>query len=175
MKERHSEKGFSLIEFIGVLTILAIIAAAGGPTFIKRVDYAARTSEKEALRSFTNALVTGCLANKAIPADANMPATIAQALNCNVSLVTNNTRNFGRLFISDPSLSISGAGLPYTQGAAGTATIPSNARVVIISTIAKSLPTIAPSASEFAEIWNAPDQTIPPVLASWGGRGEDLQ
>jgi prepilin-type N-terminal cleavage/methylation domain-containing protein len=177
-KERQrtaSARGFSLIEFIGVLTILALIAAAAGPTLIKRVDYAAKTAEKDVLTSLTNALVTGCLANNVIPAAANMPATIAQALNSNSSQVLTNARGFARLFISDPNLSISGAGLPYTQGAAGASTLPSNARAVVISTIAKALPAIAPNAAQFAEIWNAPADTIPGVLSSWGGRGEDLQ
>jgi type II secretory pathway pseudopilin PulG len=171
-----SESAFSLIEFIGVLTILALIAAAAGPTFIKRLDYAAKTAEKAALTSFTNALVTGCLANNVIPAATNMHLTVAQVLNCNSSQVLANSRGFTRLFISDPDLSISGAGLPYTQGSAGASTPPSSARVVIISTISKALPTtITPNTAQFAEIWNAPADTIPSALSSWGGRGEDLQ
>src|SRR3954470_17169118 len=89
---RRKSGGFSLIEFIGVLTILALIAAAAGPTFIKRIDYAAKTSEKDVLTSLTNALVTGCLANNVIPVATNMPTTIAQALNCNASQVLTNAR-----------------------------------------------------------------------------------
>lgn len=182
LKKGQCEKGFSLIEFIGVLVILSLIAAAAGPTFIKRVDYAAKTAEKEALASFTNALVTGCIANIAIPGASNMPTTIAQAMNCNVSQVTVNPRGFSRLFIVDPAVVISGntinsspPALPYSQGAAGISGLPTNVRMVMLSTIARALPAITPSASEFDGIWNAADDTIPAVLSSWGGRGEDLQ
>lgn len=167
-------EGFSLIELIGVLAILAVLAAAAGPTLIKRMDFEAKTAEKKTLASFTNALVTGILSSNQIPDAPNMPASIARVLNCNASQVTANARGFTRLFIADPAVSISGAGLPYTQGTAGASALPSNARAVIISTIAKALPTIAPDTAEFAEIWNAAEDTIPSVLSSWGGRGEDL-
>jgi prepilin-type N-terminal cleavage/methylation domain-containing protein len=169
----RSKEAFSLIELIGVMAILAILAAAAGPTLIKRVDYAAKTKEKEVLMSLTNALVKGCLANTAIPAAASMPATIAQVLNCNAAQVTVNARGFSRLIIVDPAISIGGAPTNL-QTSAGISSRPSNARVVILSTIAKSLPTITPDATEFAEIWNTAADSIPSVLSSWGGRGEDL-
>jgi prepilin-type N-terminal cleavage/methylation domain-containing protein len=170
----RSKEAFSLIELIGVMAILAVLAAAAGPTFIKRIDYAAKTEEKKTLTTLTNALVAGCLANKQITNAANMPYVIAQVLNCSLAQVTVNARGFTRLIITDPALSISGAGLPYAQGTAGASTPPSNGRAVIVSTIAKALPAITPDAAEFAEIWNTAADAIPSVLSSWGGRGEDL-
>src|SRR5687767_9364003 len=154
-KEKSARaEGFSLIELIGVLAILAALAAVLGPTLLKRLDHAAKTEEKKALASLTNALVTGCLSSNQIPDAANVPKAIAKALNCNESQVTVNARGFTRLIITDPAVSISGAALPYTQSTAGASTPPSNARAVIISTIAKALPAITPDAAEFDEIWN---------------------
>jgi prepilin-type N-terminal cleavage/methylation domain-containing protein len=177
-KRAGGAEGFSLIELIGVMAILALIAAAAGPTLIKRMDYEAKTQEKKVLQSLTNALVTGCLSSNQIPNAANVPKAIAKVLNCNESQVTSNARGFTRLIITDPAINVRGTAwpLPYTQSdnAAGISAPPSNARMVIISTIAKALPTITPDATEFAEIWNAAENTIPSVLSAWGGRGEDL-
>jgi prepilin-type N-terminal cleavage/methylation domain-containing protein len=173
----RQERAFSLIEMIGVMAIIALIAAAAGPALIKRVDYAAKTTEKATLASMTNAMVRTCLYSNQIPDVANIAGAIQKSLNCNLSLITNTPRGFTRLFITDPAVVINGVtnNLPYTQSSTVLSSQPANARAVIISTIAKALPSISPNAAQFAEIWNAPADTIPSVLSSWGGRGEDLQ
>jgi hypothetical protein len=94
-----------------------------------------------------------------------------------VSAVLTNGRRYARAFLIDPSLSI-GAGLPYTQTTNGTAK-PANARMMIVSSLGRALPmaTGVPSATDFSNIWNAAENTVPAgsPFAGWQGTGDDLR
>src|SRR5439155_12286214 len=53
---RHSHRAFSLIEMIGVLAVIAILAAALAPSFVRQMDKSAGDQESAALKSFVEAL-----------------------------------------------------------------------------------------------------------------------
>src|SRR6266540_2609307 len=53
---RHPERAFSLIELIGVLAVIAILAAALVPALIRQMDKIAGDQESAALKSFSDAL-----------------------------------------------------------------------------------------------------------------------
>lgn len=168
-------RAYSLIELVGVLTIISLLVAAAAPMFIKRMDHDFRTSEKESVKKLAEGLRQNCIRNHHVPALTNWPAAIASNLEMNVSQVLTNARKHTRRFICDPTFSINGNALPYVQGANGSATAPVNARGIILSTAAVPLPSLAGiSAADFTNIWVTPDGTIPTALAAWGGRAEDL-
>src|SRR6266568_3201747 len=65
---RHpGARGHTLIEFIGVLAVLAILALALTPVVIRRMDSAAWTKEVNDMTAISNALVLQTLKNYSIP------------------------------------------------------------------------------------------------------------
>jgi type II secretory pathway pseudopilin PulG len=167
-------RAFSLIEVVGVMAVFAVLAAAVAPTFIKRIDAEAKNKEKEMLQAITNGFIRASLESRQIVGLANLPATVGTYLGYSASQVSTTPRGFARQFILDPLININGGTLPYTQGVTGSTNIPINGRILILSTVAKALPTLNPSDTEFAEIWDAAEDTVPAPLSSWGGQGEDL-
>ena len=173
---------FSLIEFIGVLAILAIVAAAIASATIRRLDIAVANLESTNLVSFSTALQNSALRNRYIPGPtgaSNWVQMIATELGISPYMVTTNNRNFRRVLLVDPNNSLS---LPYTQSLTGTASIlPPNARAIILSTLGPAFPTtlVDGTTNDFNAIWTTPDGARPTVsssnpLNSWNGKGGDL-
>jgi prepilin-type N-terminal cleavage/methylation domain-containing protein len=164
-----SRRAFTIIEMVGVLAIIAIIAAALAPNIIKRIDRAAWQRETSDLNTMANALVQTVLSDKVIPGIAGMSNAIARYSDLAVNQVARTPRGFSRVFMVDPNSNIT---IPYSQLSNGLVNPPVNARMMILSTIARTLPIIA--SSSFDNIWSTPDGRIPSTLSSWGGKGEDL-
>jgi len=180
--------GFTLIEFVAVLSILAILAAAIVPAVIKRLDLAAYSAEQTSLTSITNALLQQLVINQSLPSSsiANQWATnAAQMLNVPVSEVLTNARRNARVYLVDTNgwLGSSYALNGFTQTSAGCGTnssgfalIPTNARVMIVSSIGKPL-TLASGAmtpNNFNNIWNNSYPQVPAGWTFWTGNGADL-
>jgi prepilin-type N-terminal cleavage/methylation domain-containing protein len=190
----HSKRAFSLIEMIGVLAVLAILAAALVPPFIRQMDKVAGDQESAALKSFGDALQQSIMRKRYIPGSAEWAAQIATELGAEVASVTNSPRRQPRFFLIDPALRIgdNSSGLPYAQtnwvfGSVVTTNAeviipPLSPRVMILSSIGRALPAgvvsgVASSAN-FTNIWNSTDGTVPtaaPVFAGWSGSGDDLK
>jgi type II secretory pathway pseudopilin PulG len=175
---RRRAQAFSLIELVGVLTIVVLLAAAATPTFVKRIDHETILAEEETLRKFSDALIRASKRDQVIATPSVWPTNIAAVLEFSPNLVRTNSRRFARAFLAHPDFAINGNALSagsYVQNAAGTATMPVSARGMIASTIATGLPDLSGlTAAEFDNIWNTPKGTKPTTLSSWTGRGEDL-
>src|SRR2546422_6527290 len=102
--------GWTLIESIAVMAVLAILAAMIAPTVIKRVDRAAWTKETADLNAIGDAFTQSILRTKKIP-DASSWATFIATNQASfpVSSILTNGRRYARAFLIDPSLSINGA------------------------------------------------------------------
>src|SRR5438874_798809 len=172
-----SQRGFTLIEMIAVLSVIAILVAAIVPSVIRRMDRGAWTRETADLNSIADALTQSILRTKIVPGTNTWATAIATQMSLPVSAITTNPRRFARAFLIDTNLSI-GAGLPYTQTTNGTAK-PANARMIIVSSLARALPIASgvPPAADFSNIWNAAENTVPAgsPFAGWQGTGEDLR
>jgi type II secretory pathway pseudopilin PulG len=170
-------KAFSLIEFVGVVVVLALVATALVPAVLKRVDRGAWTKELSDLSSISNALALQVLRNYSIPNQTNWTGAVANWTTRPASQVSTNNRGYARLFFYDSGGWLTNA--PYNQTGAGTgAIVPSGARIAIVSTVAKALPYTngALSTVNFNSFWNAAQGTVPSYLTSqgWTGKGDDL-
>ncbi len=175
---------FSLLETIGVLAVLAILAAVLLPALIRQMDKVAGDQESAALKSFGDALQQNIMRTRYIPSDADWALSVAAELGLNVSNVTTNARRQPRFFLIDPTWRIETtlAGQSYQQTNAGSSILPVNPRLLMLSSIGTSLPggivNGVAAAADFTNIWNAVDGTVPttaPAFAGWAGSGDDLK
>jgi len=169
-------KAFTLLELIGVLAIVAILAAALVPNVIRQVDQAAWTKETADLKAMGEALELSIRNHKTVPDFTNLPAVIAREMALPVGGVSHTPRGYARAFLVDPNLRIDGAILPFTQTAAGAAR-PVSARLMFVSSYAGGLPVGSgiPTSAEFNAIWDAPENGVPSTWTSWAGKGDELR
>jgi len=174
------KRGFTLVEAIAVVAIIAVLVAAVVPSVLRRNDRAAWTAETANLNNLADALTQSIIRTKTIPSYTNWASAVASQMSLPVSAISTNSRRFARAFLIDTNLIIGGANLPYTQTTNGT-TKPVSARVMIVSSLARALPASVTngvaSATNFTAIWNAAENTVPagPAFSGWGGTGDDLR
>jgi prepilin-type N-terminal cleavage/methylation domain-containing protein len=160
--------GFTLIELIGVMAILAILAAVIAPNILQSVDAAAVRAERETARNLATAVENFVRRNRVLPTEEN-PAVVLPALpawaseigssaGLSVTDVAFNRRSQRRVYLIDPA--------------------PPRRRVIILSAMDNQL--VAPpaeplprqlninTAARFDQIWTTPDGAVPPN-SNWAG------
>jgi type II secretory pathway pseudopilin PulG len=176
-----------MIETVGVLAIIAILATVIFSATVRHLDFAASNLESTNLVSFANALQTSAMRYRYIPGpipgptgSTNWVQMIATELGMNPAMVSTNARNSRRVLLTDPNNTIA---LPYAQTNTGTGSIlPPTARLLILSTLGPPFPASLADGptGDFNTIWTTPDGTLPAVSASnplysWRGKGDDLK
>jgi prepilin-type N-terminal cleavage/methylation domain-containing protein len=197
-RKRSFERGFSLIEMIGVLTVLALLALALTPILIKQFDRLAGEKEVAQLKAFADSFRAGI--RNATPKYIPDEKTWAQFIGANAGIqsdqVMNNERRIARVFLIDPQFSIPaivagvevGTKLPYTNSPMGAYRMPLNPRIMIISSISGTLTNLTLSggkrlvsradlnASDFNNLWSMAEGG--PLPGGWGaykGKADDLK
>lgn len=169
---------FTLIEMIGVLAVIAIVAALTVTAALRHLDRVASEQELARLQALGDALQKSILRNRYIPTYTNWATVIATQTGLAPGAVTSNIRNRPRVFLVDSGGWLSN-NLPYVQTHLGTTNLPANARVMFVSSLGKNLPitTGMPSAADFAALWNAPPDTVPAGgdWAGWTGEPDDVK
>jgi hypothetical protein len=158
---------------VGVLAVIAILAAILAPSFVRQMDKTAGDQESADLKSFGDALQRSIMRNRYIPNEVDWASRVATELGVDIAAVTTNPRRQPRIFLIDPNLSIAGRTLPYTQTSAGSAEKPVSPRVIILSSIGRDLPNAfnsgLPAAANFNAVWDWNDagSTLPATSFTW--------
>jgi type II secretory pathway pseudopilin PulG len=171
----RAARGFSIIEMVAILAIIAILAATITPGVMRQMDQAALTKERADLLAMTDAFQHAIRRNRAVTGHSTWAAALGDETQMGAAVVATTPRGFNRAFLVDPALRLAGANLPFTQTTNGTHQ-PISARVIILSSLAGALPVTSgvPSASEFNEIWNTASGARPASWTNYSGTGEDL-
>src|SRR5437763_773259 len=74
---RHSDRAFSLIELVGVLAVIAILAAVMVPALIRQIDKIAGDQESASLKSFGDALQQSIMRKRYVPSTTDWATNIA--------------------------------------------------------------------------------------------------
>lgn len=145
--------GFSLIELIGVLAIMAILASVIAPNTLRSLDRAAVNAEARTLDNLGEQVKICLRANGTAPTAANWTTTVGSYADISPADIATNRRRINRVYITDP------------------ATNPTQ-RVLILSSMRAglNLPTAANinTAVRFQDIWQTVDGALP-TTASWSG------
>ncbi|MEM7541863.1 MAG: type II secretion system protein [Pseudomonadota bacterium] len=151
--------GFSLIELIGVLAIMAILASAIAPRVLDDIKRTRQDKETQQLDVLRDHLQTYILDNKAVPnlAVAQWTSAIASMASVPVSKVEFNERNFRRGYFVDPRF-LTSTDTPFSgftqQG--GLSNPPVSPRIMLVSDLTGNAPNPPTTTAEFNAIW---DQT----------------
>jgi hypothetical protein len=157
------------------LAVVVILASIAVPVVVRQIDRAAWNSEATTLGSISNAIAMQAIKNKTISSTNTWSSDAATWAGLSPTGVTTTPRKYARAFLVDGSGWLGSVTLPYVQTNTGT-TVPTSARVMIVSTISQPLPvsTGVPTAASFNDIWNTPDKTKPSTWTTWTGKGEDI-
>ena len=164
--------GFTLIEVIGALAVLAILASLLVPVVVRQIDNAAWNQEVTNLGAISNAIVLQVLRNKTIPSTNTWFSDAAKWLDMSPAGVASNPRGYARQYLVDTTGWLGNPAAYNPQSTNGTgAMVPSKARIILLSNIGSAVPAPPPS---FDDLWNTPDRMVPGSWAGWNGKAEDL-
>lgn len=167
-KARPSRRsGFSLIELIGVLAVLAIAISVTTESVLSRVSFALRRSEEAELSRIATGVQRMVRENHQLPSPSDWVNQAAQTLASPTSMLRTNPSGSERLWIPDPGWRVAenGSDRGYRQGAYGTPR-PENVRALLLSSVDGDR--VDPANLEFESWWENGSQGVP---ASGNGRG----
>lgn len=170
----RNQRGFTLLELIGVLSILVLLSCLVAESVLQRVRLASRTAEAATLRTLAEAFKSAASRQRQLPAATNVVTLLSQELALTPSQVSLNPQKLARAILYDPSLGFGASGTaPYIQGVRGAREV-NNLRVLLVSSLTESLPDLSTS-NHFASLWNASPNVLPADWPStWTGEPGDL-
>jgi prepilin-type N-terminal cleavage/methylation domain-containing protein len=176
---RRLPGGFTLVEIVGVLAVLAILSAIAAENILTRMKEAARQAEANSLATLADTFQESAIRTKYVPSTADITTILAAHLAVPVARVQQTQGGNARWFWVDPNCQVGAAGatLPYTQTAAGSGQ-PSRVRLAIMSSVGAPLParTNGPTAAEFDTLWSTAPNGVPSWLGTnWSGMADDLK
>ena len=170
--------GFTMIEMLGVLAVIVLLAAVAAQNVLESVKTARRDTEVSTMATLAAAFRTTIVENKSIPAAADWSDPVYTELAIASSKVATNASGWQRVMLFDPAFRVgtnSASVPPYTQGNSGSLE-PVSPRVVLLSSLLWTLPTLGNDAVTFSNIWATPRYGVPAGWASsWGTSCPDLR
>ena len=151
------QRGFSLMELIGVMAVLAILSAVLAPSVFDLINNAYAKQEQENLESLAADLRRLIQAEQRIPSSnrTNWSSALATFSDLPASRVLSNERGFLRTLYFDPRFfTTSDSNFNgYTQ-AGGLTGAPVSPRAMFISNLRGNAPQPSMNSAEFDRIWN---------------------
>lgn len=140
---------FTLVEMIGVLAILTIMAGVLTPNILRSIERAAVRAEGDNLHAMGREIGLYLRDNSVLPTPAAWNTQLAAYSSLNAADILTNRRRVARLYVPDP--------------------VAANQRVLLISGMRNgvALPTAAVVAGNFQAIWDTAEGSVP-AAAGWG-------
>jgi len=158
-----------MVELLGVIAVIFLLAMAVQPALMKQLDIVARGQEQTNLVTIASGLKSYIMINHRIPGTNTIVSDVASQLGWLASAVQTNAMGCPRYFLVDPARPSQSVGtnlaLPFTQAAAGPTNPPVN-RVLLVTTMRTVLPTsvtigCATNSAAFSNLWISADGTSP--------------
>lgn len=151
--------GFTVLEFVAMLAVLAILATAVSTHVFNRLRDEARKAEQASLREMARAFKVHVRETRRIPALEEIPEFIALELEQPVAKVLQTANGQERVFLYDPNFKVGPTGEdgpPYEQTADGSVE-PQNARLLIVSRLDGPVP----ETLDFEQLWELEPGALP--------------
>lgn len=173
--------GFSLLELIGALAVISIMATVLAPPLLDQIERLMEEHEREELRVLADGLKASIRRTKHIPDQTGWVQAVSAEVGWAESDVLANDWRSERVYLIDPEFRVGPVDglLPHDQTTAGSIK-PESPRILILSSLDPTKPIPVddgvPAAGVFDAIWETQEGTAPP---GWGGRwidgGDDLK
>ena len=151
------QKGFSLLELIAVMAIMAILAGAMAPNIASRIDAAYRDAERDNLATLAQNLREAIVEQKRIPSMRAQSWTqaIASVSAYSAGRIARNDKGYRRRLLIDPQFYSDSArpSREYVQNR-GLRQRPYSPRMMLVSSLGGELRLPALGVEAFDAIWN---------------------
>ena len=145
--------GFTLIEMIGVLAIMAVLASVLVPNVLHTLDRAALSAEATTLANLGEQTKLYLRVNGTPPTTANWTTAIGTLADIAPTDIATNKRAIARVYLVDPAANPTPRVMILSAMRAGLA-LPASANIT--------------TAAQFQSLWQTADNAVP-ANASWGG------
>ncbi len=153
----HRMRGFTLLEIIGVVAIVAILSAVLAPSVVSSINRAYATAEDANLQQLANALRDTVRRTRSIPSTAigNWTTALAAQTEYTAAQLRFNRRNRQRVLLADPRF-FTPVETPFNGYAqtGGLANPPNSPRLMLVSNMTGNVPAVPNTAAAFDAIWN---------------------
>ena len=157
LPSRGRQVGFTLMELIGVIAIIAILSAVIGPNLFQSIDAALGKAEKSNLAALADGLKSYSQQAKAIPSGnaASWSSVVASQVELPQADVLTNGRGFTRGLYFDPRfLTTSDSNFPGYQQISGLVNAPVSPRAILVSDLTRNAPSAPTNTAAFNAIWD---------------------
>lgn len=192
LRSATERSAFSLIEMIGVLAVMSILAAMLVPNVVRRIAEARGTKEEIQLKVLAEGVGDYVRARQTVPGDATWAASVAEMTGLSLAEIQRSdpgNTNTSRVYLVHPGFTPSTGSNPVSTNLTQGLAAPTNASIMILSSTKASLalPVSSGKAADtpanraaFTNVWNwnfdlatkAPPAGWP---SEWAGQGQHLR